>query len=494
EREDLSSIYHAYRGELYEEVIKEGGKIIEKLFERGSISDLKIATDFLIKSYEKLETELPSNVLHKRIFSLIHLGYFEEAKRLIDRLSKKERCYYELSSLYYNFIGDKEKSVEILKEGVSSLRREGWKLLLPLAEVLLDMGNFREGFSVLKKLKDKEDKFEEKERLKFLILYQTALENIGEYAKSLEICEKIYREADKLSLRDVSNLEYSIAFNLLMLGKVDEAEKWFEKSIENYEFLREYRSLSSVLLEYSYLLYTKGDYEGAIEKIKKAKSLAEGIKDTDILAKAGAYEGIVYLAMGDFKKAEKSFKNSIYLLKGEKVHKAIYSNILHNYATLLIYRKNFKESIPYFEDVVKIAREENNRFIENLNLYSIALSYFLSGDISKALEYIEKPLIYLKKEKIPVFNFRVLSLLYKIKTLRGEKSEKILSQIKKIALETNREDFLSLYEFYKEWDSKNIKKLEEMLEMIKAKLKFNIYLIEKYSIMVLKKLSKKDYF
>ncbi|MEN3046420.1 MAG: hypothetical protein ABDH49_05510 [Candidatus Hydrothermales bacterium] len=33
----------------------------------------------------------------------------------------------------------------------------------------------------------------------------------------------------------------------------------------------------------------------------KVKSLAERIKDTDILAKAGAYEGIVYLVMGELK-------------------------------------------------------------------------------------------------------------------------------------------------------------------------------------------------
>ncbi|MEN3045056.1 MAG: adenylate/guanylate cyclase domain-containing protein [Candidatus Hydrothermales bacterium] len=494
DRENVNSIYHAYKGGLFEEVIKRGEEITEKLFEKGSISDLKIATDFIEKSCIELKKELPSKILYKRIFSLIHLGYFEEAKKLISRLNKKERYYYELLALYYNFIGKKKECIDILKEGIKFLKKEGWKLLLPLAEVLLDTGNFKKGLEVLKKLKDKEKLFNEKDRLRFLILYQTALENTGEYARSLEICNRIYNETEKLSLREVSNLEYSIAFNLMMLGKIDESEEWFEKSIKNYEFLREYRSLSTVLLEYSYLLYTKGNYEVAIKNIERAKNLAEGLKDIDVLAKSNAYEGIVYLAMGKFKKAENSFKMSIHLLKGEKIHKAIYSNILHNYATLLIYQKKFRESIPYFEDVIRIAKEENNKFAENLNLYSIALSYFLSGEISKALDYIKKPLIYLKREKIPVFLFRTLSLLYKIKILKGEKNEGILKEIKRIAKEAKREDFLLLYKFYKLWNYGNIRELKEMLEIIKERLRFNVYLIERYSISVLKNLSDKNYF
>ncbi|MEO0268931.1 MAG: adenylate/guanylate cyclase domain-containing protein [candidate division WOR-3 bacterium] len=488
DKENIFSIYHAFRGELFDDVIKFGEKMLNILYERGSISDLKLITDFLIESYKEKNLEVSKNCIYKRIYSLLHLGFLEEAKILIENLSKEDINYYDFLSLYFSFKGEKEKSLYILKKGISLLGDKGKKLFLSLADVLLDMGEFKEGFLILEKIKDEVSFFEKRDRLKFMNLYQTALENTGKYKKSLEICYKLYKEKENLSLSELAALESSIALNNLILGNLEDAEIWFEKSIEKYNFLREYKSLYPVLVEYSYLLYTKGEFEKALKNLKKARYLAESMRDKEYLAKIDAYEGIVFLSLGKIKKAEKSFENSKIFLDSEELFKGVNLTVIHNYATLLLYKRKFEDSITYFKKLIELSRKEKDKYGENFNLYSLSLSYFLLGDIDNSIKYIEEPLFYSKKEKLKVFYFRVLSLLFKIKVIKKENKTEILRKMEEIIENTKRRDLLLLYNFYKLWLNKiDFKKIKSELRNLKKELKFNIYLIEKYSLDVLKK-------
>lgn len=488
DKENIFSIYHAFKAELFDDVIKFGEKMLDSLYERGSISDLKLITDFLIESYKEKNLEVSKNCIYKRIYSLLHLGFLDEAKILIENLSKEDINYYDFLSLYFNFKGEKEKSLYILKKGISLLGDKGKKLFLSLADVLLDMGEFKEAFLILEKIKDEVSFFEKRDRLKFMNLYQTALENTGEYKKSLEISLEIYKEKENLSLGEIADLESSIAFNNLMLGNLEEAENWFEKSIEKYNFLREYKSLYPVLVEYSYLLYIKGEFEKALKNLKKAKYLAESMRDKEYIAKIDVYEGIIFVSMGKIKKAEKSFESSKIFLTSEELFKGVNLTVIHNYATFLLYKRKFEDSITYFKKLVELSRKENDKYGENLNLYSLSLSYFLSGDIDSALKYIEEPLFYSKKEKLKVFNFRVLSLLYKIKIIKKEDTSCILKELKDIVKITKRDDLALLYNYYRLFSyEKDFKEIKNNLKNLKKELKFNIYLIEKFSLDVLKK-------
>ncbi len=489
-KESMFSIYHAFKGELYDKVIEFGEKLIEKLYERGSISDLKLLTDFLIESYKIKNLEISKNCVYKRIYSLLNLGFLEEGKDWIENLSEGDINYYDFLSLYFSIKGKKEESLYILEKGIDFLKEKGKELFISLADILLDMGKFKEAFSVLEKIKDEVNLWGKGKRLKFMNLYQTALENTGEYEKSLEICFKLYKEKESLSLSELANLEFSIAYNNLMLGKLDESENYFKKSIEKYEFLREYKSLYNVLAEYSFLLYTKGEFEKAFKNLKRAEYIADSMKDTEYIAKIKAYEGVFYLSLGKIKKAEESFLKSMDFFKIEKLQKGVrYLTVIHNYAIFLLYKRKFEDSIYYFKKLVELSKEENYKYGENLNLYSLSLVYFLSGDIDSSLKYIEEPLFYSRTEKLPVFYFRVLSLLFKIKIIKKEKVDEILKDMEKIVKNTKRDDLVLLFNFYKLYlDKVDFKKIKKELKNLKKELKFNIYLIEKYSADILKKL------
>ncbi|MBP7703219.1 MAG: AAA family ATPase [Candidatus Hydrothermae bacterium] len=485
----LNALYHAFKALELEEITKNWKEFLGYICATGSISDIKIATDFIIESFKALNKNVPDEVLYQNARALIYLGFHDEATSIIDHLNKKQVEYYELLSLYYRVKDQRRKSIEILYKGLTSVnkdRAQETKLYIILSETLLDSGEFRKGIRILKKIEKNLDILNEQEKLRFMNLYQTALENVGEYSKSLKLCESLYKRKI-LSLSDRANLEFSIAVDKFMLGDLEEAEKWFKTSINTYTFLREYSSLPLVLNEYAYLLYSKGEYDAALGKLEDALWYARKTGDLEEIAKSNAYKGIIYLALGEIGKSETLFRKALNVMDPQKIHKAIYTTILHNYATVFLYKRKFAEAITYFTQVIEMSKKERDAFSENLNLYSLALAHFLSGNLEKALENIRKPLKYSKEEKLPILRFRALSLLYKIETLRGNECQEIYPELLEIAKSVKREDLIALCKFYKMLsDLKHgfttTKEVKTTLQSIKPLQTYSSFLLEKYSL------------
>ena len=218
-------------------------------------------------------------------------------------------------------------------------------------EQLLIHGEFQEGLTLIEKnLKKKTISKEEK--LGFLVLKSTILNELGKHKEAIESAEKVLKdsgETDNVLLHVDALLQKAFAaYNLS--GKMDEVGTIIDKGIE--------------LLETNKLTITE-------KKLAKRKALLLNYKAQ-----------YFYFCLGNPKESKKLLEESVSLARksGDK-------RIL---AWALIWTGFIARNKDYTEEAHKIALETGNKLLLAFSYYCLSIYPYLKHDYYEAIELMEK--------------------------------------------------------------------------------------------------------
>jgi len=213
----------------------------------------------------------------------------------------------------------------------------------------------------------------------------------GDLSKS----EEEYRKMMKIEVRlaeATANEELGAVY--LEQGKLEKSKELLNRAIEVEGNLGEMEWKSR---DHSYLayLYTKsGDHEKALEECDKAWSSGGEVGKLILLILALHSKGLTYLDMKSMDEAL-SIANDLKELINKGLNKKTMRHYYHLMGMIEFKRGNLSRAVEYFKQAISLLPSQSQSdfyFVHGRTLFvdSLALAYYVAGDLEKAREEYEK--------------------------------------------------------------------------------------------------------
>jgi CHAT domain-containing protein/lipopolysaccharide biosynthesis regulator YciM len=156
--------------------------------------------------------------------------------------------------------------------------------------------------------------------------------------------------------------------------------------------------------------YRKGNLQGSLDLLQKARSLfkASGSRSGEANTLNGL--GTVYLKIGQYPQAIDYFQQALKIARelGDRDQEGI---ILGNLGEFYNELGQYQKAIDYGKQALNIARQIKNRSMEGKSLHSLGVTHYHLEEYEKAIEYYQQSLLISKERKDLVSESNTLNTL-----------------------------------------------------------------------------------
>jgi serine/threonine protein kinase/predicted Zn-dependent protease len=185
-------------------------------------------------------------------------------------------------------------------------------------------------------------------------------------------------------------------FGLGYLGDIYLSQGKFEKSKEQFKHVVEQAGIlgkeweSGSYISLAYVLLRSGNPEKALKEYEEAWRIAVGCESLPLQRSALYFKGAAYIEMGAIDEAQRTADELRELIQQgmDKKQMRLYYLLLGN---IELKRKNHAQAIKHFSDALALV-SHGNLYGGDIALFidSLALAYYQSGDLEKALGEYER--------------------------------------------------------------------------------------------------------
>ena len=225
---------------------------------------------------------------------------------------------------------------------------------------------------------------------------------IGEASESLIYSAKANKLATELDFTKgkAYGLKW-LGIGYFYQGNFEEADKYLNESLENFEILRDSTGIANILNNLGTVHFSQGRDAPALEYFLRSLRIAEKLKNPLRIASALVNVAGVYSEeVRDFDIAMKYYNQAIPYLKIINTP-GISKNVLLGIGTLYLKKgvdedekgnfenvnQNYENALVKFEEALPITE---NTFFYSENLTFIGQTHFKLGNIDKAIEYLDR--------------------------------------------------------------------------------------------------------
>ncbi len=168
----------------------------------------------------------------------------------------------------------------------------------------------------------------------------------------------------------------------------NEAMKYFQRSYEMYDSLRDYNGKSSSLLEMGKILTDQAQYEQAAKYFRESNSIAHLNNDLPGLFTSNQNIGNIFFIQQQHDSAEKYYR--IELSYARLLGEEPLASACINFADLKVSQKKFNEATPYYENAIAYFIQNGNAKTNAKLFNSIAWCKYMQNQLDESLSYFEK--------------------------------------------------------------------------------------------------------
>lgn len=210
----------------------------------------------------------------------------------------------------------------------------------------------------------------------------------GFYEKALEI-NKIILEKKEISDIRKAQTYNNIGMILHNYGKIEEANTYYEKSLQINKKLGVLKKEAENLSNLATLLVIKGDFDNALKHLFDALKIQRDINEKSGESITLNNIGRVYQEKEDYDTSLKYFEDSINLKEdGENDDGVLLSNLGLNYRN----KGDYAKALEFLMRSLKAAKITNHRKVEGMTLGNIGDVYKELGKYEIAIPYLEDSL------------------------------------------------------------------------------------------------------
>ncbi|MDD3627419.1 MAG: tetratricopeptide repeat protein, partial [bacterium] len=191
-------------------------------------------------------------------------------------------------------------------------------------------------------------------------------------------------------------------------GNLDKAEEYFKNAYKKSSQLKDKKALAESILDLSRIKWLQLQYPESLKLIDKGMKLAQELHLSELQCEALNYQGTINFYLGNLKKAEQFYAESLEVIKNTKNYGRI-SGAYDNLAFIYSEKGDHIKALKYYKLSEKFGKLMNNKFFLKSNSQSLGNLYANLGMYEKALKY------YKKATELSVemgdFNYRYLGYL-----------------------------------------------------------------------------------
>ncbi len=242
-----------------------------------------------------------------------------------------------------------------------SSRKEAFEKEISSLEQLFYKGMYKTVLCIIETL-EKEERINKAEQTTLNVLKSTVFTKLGDFNKSLDLLNKIFKDIENISNKLTIIDAYIAKCDTLMgLGRFDEA---FEVIAEGEDTLSKLNVDSPPIIQ--------------------RKATLKFVK------------GATELRKGDFDNTIKNCKDSLVLYQKLRFEPGI-GDSLHTLGTAYYRKSDLNKALEFLKEAIIIRECVNNKRDIAFSLNNIALIYQVKGDYQKSLEHFRRSFNYLDK-------------------------------------------------------------------------------------------------
>jgi len=177
----------------------------------------------------------------------------------------------------------------------------------------------------------------------------------------------------------------------LSQGKFDESKEQFKRALEQARIQGEKEQESAYHINLAYTLLGSGNPEKALKECEEAWNSATECESLRFQRYSLYFKGAAYIEMGALGETQRTADELRELIKQgmNKKEMRLYYLLL---GEIELKRKNNAQAIKHFDDALALLPHQQSSWGDNHALFidSLALAYYQSGDLEKALGEYEK--------------------------------------------------------------------------------------------------------
>jgi len=300
----------------------------------------------------------------------------------IDEFTDREKTiFYTLKSEIHEILFKNQKAYETAEKGIQFAKKIGNGIevvdaYLKMGKCLLSMGKFKESIDLLEKSSEilsNLTQISEKDRNRRMgrigIIIGANFYNIGETMKSIELFNESIDLLKNWDSKAYLALAYGFYGNLFMLiGESDKALDVLSKSQKICEYNESPAYDHPKLLYFfgmSFVYGVKGEFQLALDYIKKGVSLARKCNSTSYLFMALSNLGIIYQTLGEWELTIKYLKEALLLVENSGRNSRIIF-LLFNFFDVYINMEDINKAKQVFHRIENLYTEEKENKRDNL--------------------------------------------------------------------------------------------------------------------------------
>jgi tetratricopeptide (TPR) repeat protein/tRNA A-37 threonylcarbamoyl transferase component Bud32 len=346
--------------------------------------DSEATFDKSIAAYNKLLELYPDDLIVNHNLAVIY-GQIENYDKAIERYEVCTRAGEEFIHSYtqladvYAAKGMYDKAKETVRNYINSISDHALAHHM-LASLHLDMGEFDQALVETEKAIYLDPTHYENLRIKGNIYYYRGelLKAEEEYLKLMQTTEPAGQSTGLANMIDLKMLQ----------GKFDEATSLTKQGVELCQKLGQKLWESHWHLGAAQFDVRSGNLDEAIKECEEAWRISEHIGFLQGQRRALSSKGLALLKMGAVEEAQKT-ANDLKVMIEQGLRKKAMRFYFHLAGMIELEAGNFSKAIQYFNDALSLVPfgplAKRADFID-----SLALAYYRSGDMEKALEEYER--------------------------------------------------------------------------------------------------------
>jgi len=227
-------------------------------------------------------------------------------------------------------------------------------------------------------------------RLNALHHYGDVLCQLGQYDAGLAQFNAMQALAYSLDLRAKAGAAHNRIGRLFReSGRLDEATRHLQVGHSLFHQAGDERGVASSLDDIGKLAWMKGDYNSALEDMRKALTTRKRLGDRRSIALSLNNLGLVLQDSGHFKEALEAFEQSLRIRReiGDLVGVV---TTLNNLGTVAQDQRDEVRAMDLFQEALGIAREIGDRHKIVLVLTNVGETYYRTNEVQKALETLKE--------------------------------------------------------------------------------------------------------
>jgi len=182
----------------------------------------------------------------------------------------------------------------------------------------------------------------------------------------------------------------------------------------------------------------RGEIDLAKDHFKIGLSLVKTIENPELAAELESNLAITEIICHNFVSAEKYLKNGLNAFPDSEDNRWL-AEMIHNYGTLHLHKKNYKQAIEDFDGAIDIARENNHLEVLTLSMGAKALALIYLNKADEGLQLVEDSLNLAEKinDRLAIADdYKIIGVGERIKE-NYKRSEEYLQKSYELNMELN---------------------------------------------------------